>query len=166
MKKILFVSFLFCSVTPVMATHNLSGDIAYRWISGNTYEITVHTFTKLSSPADRCELTLYFGDGDSALMHRMNGPQTICMAPDFDGVPYNANVKYNVYQVNHTYPGPGNYHLTMTDPNRASGLVNVPNSVNSLFKLEAFLYINAIFGPNSSPVIDHFTDLDTAYKWT
>ncbi len=54
----------------------------------------------------------------------------------------------------HNYPGPGNYKISMEDPNRNAGVINIPNSVNQVFYIESFLVIPT-FGSvkNSSPVL-------------
>src|SRR5437879_679817 len=116
--SLLFSAFAFAG----FATHNMGGDISYKWISGTKYEITVTTFTAVQSLADRCQLTVYFGDGDSAIAPRLNGPQSgMCTATGFDGVLIGNNVKYNIYKITHVFPQNGNYHVTMYDPNQHSG---------------------------------------------
>ena len=47
------------------ATHNRAGEITYKWLFGYTYEIKVTTYTNINGTnlADRCEDTVYFGDG-------------------------------------------------------------------------------------------------------
>ena len=166
MKKTLVIVLVFICLK-AGATHNLSADIRYKWISGLTYEITVTTFTKIQSPADRCELTVYFGDGDSASFPRTNGTtSTNCSFPILDGVQINPIVKYNIYKGTHDYSGNGIYHITMYDPNHSCCILNIPNSVNQPFSVEALLKINSNTGPNSSPIIDNYLDLDTAYILT
>jgi gliding motility-associated-like protein len=141
------------------ATHNRAGEITYTAVPGspNKYKITVITYSKASSQADRCELTVYFGDGDSAVFDRSNGPlpgpTDICSAPERMGVNIGNDTKYNVYEGFHTYPGPGQYWISMLDPNRNGSIENIPNSVNVPFYLRTLLIINSILGPNSSPVL-------------
>lgn len=139
------------------ATHNRAGEITYKWISGYTYSITLITYTDDGpSIADRCKLTIYFGDGDSCQATRSNGALSASTAEcptSFAGVIIKTtpNVKKNVYSCVHTYGGPGFYKIYMFDRNRNSGVLNVPNSVNQPFYLETLLSINAFLGPNSSP---------------
>ncbi|MCW3083559.1 MAG: hypothetical protein JWP12_925 [Bacteroidetes bacterium] len=156
MKKI-FLSLIIVLVASVsaFATHNRAGEITYRWISGYTYEITVTTYSNTyATTADRCELTVYFGDGDSAVAPRTNGPSMLCPTAH-DGVMFLtvANTKLNVYRTAHTYAGPNNYVITMEDPNRNAGICNIPNSVNTSFFLRTELVINPFLDPNSSPVL-------------
>jgi hypothetical protein len=165
MKKSGFVLLLTLIASWASATHNLGGDMSYRWISGDTYEITVHTFTDAGAPANRCELIIYFGDGDSAIAPRVNNVTGAgCSLPEGDGVLITPNVRYSIYTVTHTYPGTGIYHLTMTDPNRHANVLNIPNSVNTPFTVEAEIRISPSFSANTSMAPDNYLDLDTAYS--
>ncbi|MBK6832743.1 MAG: hypothetical protein IPG89_00095 [Bacteroidetes bacterium] len=123
------------------ATHNRAGEITYKWLFGYTYEIKVTTYTNINGTnlADRCEDTVYFGDGTRAVVLRSNGTtSTLCSGGAKDGVPLNSNIKLNEYVTTHTYPGPGNYLISMEDPNRNAGVINLPNSVNQVFYIESF----------------------------
>lgn len=150
---------LFGIAFSLKATHNRAGEITYKWISGYTYSITLITYTDDGpSIADRCKLTIYFGDGDSCQAVRQNGtlsPSSAECPTSFSGVliKTSPNVKKNIYSCVHTYGGPGFYKIYMFDRNRNSGVLNVPNSVNQPFYLETLLSINAFLGPNSSPVL-------------
>lgn len=137
------------------ATHNRAGEITYKWLFGYTYQIKVTTYTNINGTnlADRCEDTVYFGDGTRAVVLRSNGPVGGC-SPASEGVPLNLNIKLNEYVVTHTYPGPGNYKISMEDPNRNAGVINLPNSVNQVFYIESFLVIPTFgSGKNSSPIL-------------
>lgn len=137
------------------ATHNRAGEITYKWLFGYTYEIKVTTYTNIggSNLADRCEDTVYFGDGARALVLRSNGPIGNC-SPAHDGIPLNPSIKLNEYVTTHSYPGPGNYLISMEDPNRNAGIINLPNSVNQVFYIESFLVIPTFgTGKNNSPVL-------------
>jgi gliding motility-associated-like protein len=156
MKKFLLsaVILLIC-FSNAFATHNRAGEITYRWISGYNYEITVTTYTNtFNTTADRCEVTVYFGDGDSAKAPRINGPSTLCPTTQ-DGVMFATvpNTKHNIYRTFHTYTGPDTYVITMEDPNRNEGVDNIPNSVNTSFFLRTELIINPFLGANSSPIL-------------
>jgi hypothetical protein len=156
MKKIikLFFFLLFTSVS-MFATHNRAGEIAYTHISGNTYHITVTTYTKASvTTADRCSIVVYFGDGDSAVFQRFNGPPGSCSSGAMDGEVLPNNIKKNVYIGLHTYPGAGVYTIEFNDPNYISGICNINSggSVNVNFSLKSELVISAFFSPNSSPI--------------
>ena len=154
---------LFCVLNFVIcfnanATHNRAGEITYKWVGPGlyTYEIKVITYTNIggSNLADRCTDTVYFGDGTGAMVLRSNGPCTGVCSPGCDGVPISPSIKLNEYITTHTYPGPGNYKMSMEDPNRNAGIINLPNSVNQVFYIESFLVIPT-FGSNknNSPIL-------------
>lgn len=132
------------------------------WLNGYTYQIKVTIFTDIAGTnwPDRCEDTVYFGDGTSAIVLRSNGPIGGC-SPAHEGVPISTSTKLNEYITTHTYPGSGNYIISTEDPNRTAGIINIPNSVNQTFYLESYLVIPT-FGPsqNSSPTMSHIP-LDT-----
>ncbi len=153
MKRLVFILLCLASLSS-FATHNRAGEITYRLVSGLTYEITITTYTKQSSPADRCDLTVYFGDGDSAIFYRINGTSfTLCGTTIPDGENVGTDIKKNIYRGQHTYPAPYTYRISMQDPNRVADINNIPNSVNVPFALETILVINSILGANSSPVL-------------
>ena len=126
----------------VAATHNRAGEITYRHLGGYTYEATVLTYTFTPSPANRDSLTVNWGDGSA--------PSTVLL----DQLVFLPNnVRYNTYVGVHTFPGPGTYRISMEDPNRNAGIINIPGSVNEPFYVESMLVINPFLGPNSSPVL-------------
>ncbi len=104
------------------ATHERAAEITYRCLNTNTflYEITLITYTYTPSPADRPQMTLVWGDGTSSLVDRTN---KLYLPND---------ISRNEYVTTHTFPGDGTYKITMEDPNRNYGILNIPNSVNIL----------------------------------
>jgi gliding motility-associated-like protein len=151
---VLCIGFFFTS----KATHNRAGEITYKWVGPGlyTYQVKVTTYTNINGAnlADRCEDTVYFGDGTRAVVLRSNGPIGSCPLPATMGFPLNSKIKLNEYVTTHTYPGPGNYKISMEDPNRNAGVINLPNSVNQVFYIESYLVISS-FGTrkNSSPIL-------------
>ncbi|HET6242962.1 MAG: gliding motility-associated C-terminal domain-containing protein [Bacteroidetes bacterium] len=147
MKKVLTFLFLFTlSVYSAFATHNRAGEITYKHISGLNYEVTITTYTKESSTAaDRTELEIAWGDGLTDILQRDNG----------NGVLLGNDIKMNKYIGTHVYPGPGQYIISMLDPNRNSEIVNMIGSVNLAFYIESTLIISP-FGSgsyNNSPLL-------------
>jgi len=126
------------------ATHNRAGEIAFKHISGFTYEITVVTYVKESSPADRPQLEIYWGDGTP--LDSINRISNVSLGGD---------IQKNTYVEYHTYPGasPIPYIIRVEDPNRNAGIINIPNSVNVVFYIESTLIINPFIGINNSPVL-------------
>ncbi len=147
MKKSVLRLLLFFIATngQIYATHNRSAFISCTHISGYTYQITVTTFTKESSnQADRCDITVFFGDGDSAIFQRSNGSTV-----NIDGNPsctyygesLGNDVKKNIYSGTHTFPRQAAYTISFSDPNRTADIVNIPNSVNVPFYVYTNLYV-------------------------
>ncbi|HRY33109.1 MAG TPA: gliding motility-associated C-terminal domain-containing protein [Bacteroidales bacterium] len=141
MRKLLLVLVLLLSSGLVLATHQRAGEITYRHIGGLTYEVTILTFTFAPSPADRPKLEILWGDGTSSEL-----PRTIK-----EDLPN--DIRRNVYVGQHTYPGLGEYLISVEDPNRNYGILNIPNSVNIPFFIESLLVISPFFTPNNSPIL-------------
>ncbi len=150
MKKYLFLSFLLiCFAGSLMATHQRAGEITYKYISGLTYEITIVTYSYAPSPADRFALPIQYGDGTGDTLLRVNGP--LNPVGEHLGEIVEPNIKKNLYTGVHTFPGASVYKITVEDPNRNTGILNIPNSVNVPLFIETELIINPFIGPNSSP---------------
>jgi hypothetical protein len=174
MKKTILSILFLLSLSSLKATHNRSGEILYARIAPfttvvanvtvpvYTYSITLITYTD-DGPgiADRCNDTIYFGDGQRAIANRLNFPNapgalsncgcsTGCGNIIVNDVNY--KVKKNVYSATHTYAGTGNYVVRFLDPNRNANIVNIPNSVNQPFYIESLVVILSFTGANSSPV--------------
>lgn len=145
-----FVWIFFFAALPFVAhaTHNRAGEITYEQIGELTIRATITTYTRTSSvAADRDELILFWGDGTADTLQRVNG----------EGQELPNDVKLNFYIGVHTYSGRGSFTLSMEDPNRNEGILNVnfPNSVTVPFYLETtFTFLNPIFqGINSSAIL-------------
>lgn len=136
------------------ATHNRAGEIIIEQIKDengidctNRVKATIITYTKTSSvAADRDTLTICWGDNNCEEVHRQNG----------GGNPLDNDIKHNIYVAYHTYSGPGHYIVSMTDPNRNGGILNVnpPGSENVQFHLQTGF---TLFGQscNSTPILQY-----------
>jgi gliding motility-associated-like protein len=124
-----------------MATHNRAGEITYRQTGAFTYEVTIVTYTKISSPADRPRLLLNWGDNTADSLDRVSE------------INVGNDTKQNLYIGTHTYPGSDTYTMFFEDPNRNGGVVNIPNSINVPFYVQTTLIINPFTGFNSSPIL-------------
>ena len=125
------------------ATHNRSGEITYRHISGNTYEITIVVCLFKDSHAIRDTLDVdVLGNG------------TIVKMPQTTEVLLGTDILCRTYQLNYTYPGPSTYRISTQDPNRTKDIVNINTSVNVPFYIETKIVIldPNFFGFNSSPI--------------
>jgi gliding motility-associated-like protein len=152
MKRFLLLFLLLFFSVSTFATHNRAGEITYRQIGPLSYEVTITTYTKADAPADRCELTLHWGDGTESVLYRTkgSGPADHC---DSNGEMVNNNIKKNIYIGRHTYSSASIYTLYMLDPNRNAGVLNIPNSVEEPFYITSTLMIGTGLGYNSSPIL-------------
>jgi hypothetical protein len=125
------------------ATHNRAGEITYEHVTGNTYKITLITYTYTPSAANesRDSLTMQWGDGTSSRIPRI----TIQYLPD--------EIQKNTYIGYHTFPGAGVYQMLMSDPNRNDGIENIPESVTVVFSIKTTLKIDPYIGANSTPIM-------------
>lgn len=143
MKKfLLYILLLFIS-SYLFATHNRAGEITYTHVSGNTYKITLITYTYTPSAANetRDYLTMQWGDNTTSEIPRIS----IDYLPD--------DIQKNTYIMQHTFPGAGVYQIVMTDPNRNRGIVNIPESVTVKFTIKTTLKIDPDIGANNTPVL-------------
>jgi hypothetical protein len=146
---ILFCCLFFSLKISAQSYH--AGDITYSWVSGYTYSVKLTTYTSIGSTGlgDPCQDAFCGGP----LMNRTNGPSSICGSSGQDGVPISSTIKMNEYVTTHTYPGPGNYVFCYEQPNRNSGIINIPNSVSQTMAFKSQLVIPTFTsGKNNSPV--------------
>lgn len=141
------VLFMMISVSS-FATHNRAGEITYIQIDELTIRATITTYTKESSrPADRDSLEICWGDGQCEWVLRSNG----------NGTSLPNDTKFNTYIADHKYAVIGHFTISMTDPNRNGGILNVnpPSSDNVPFHLETTvtLFNPQFAGFNNSPVL-------------
>ncbi len=144
MKKfILYFIILIFVINNALATHNRAGEIVYRQISQFTYEITLYTYTSTKPDvlADRPELEIFWGDNTSNIVPRLSEE----FLPNY--------YKKNTYIYVHTFPGNGTFEIFVQDPNRNSGVKNIPNSVEVVFALKTTLKINSTIGFNNTPIL-------------
>ncbi|HXB39527.1 MAG TPA: gliding motility-associated C-terminal domain-containing protein [Bacteroidia bacterium] len=146
------------------ATHNRSGYISYCWLYGNTYHFKIYTYTNYQSvSADRCSQTLFIDNTDSITCPRTNGTNPCPNGGNgVDGVeivpPGNGygGVKENIYEGTYIL-NPGVHVLSMIDPNRDAGIINLggSNSQNIPFALVDTVYIYNIVGvhTNCTPTV-------------
>ena len=152
-----FISVLLFFTNKSYATHNRAGEISVVQIDPLTIMATITTYSKTSSfQADRDSLTLCWGDGTCDVLLRSNGPDfNINGIPDGEVLPN--DTKRNIYRMMHIYPGLGTYKLSMTDPNRNGGILNVnpPNSDMVEFHIQTvYTLLNPQFeGVNNTPIL-------------
>ena len=160
MKKSLLLFLVLIVGIQGFATHQRAGEITYRAVPGKgilTYEITIVTYSYAPSPADRNVLTLDFGDGTQDTVIRLNGPPGVNPAGLYCnhlGEIVATDIKKNIYSKIHTYAGQGIFKISLTDPNRNYGILNIPNSVEVPLYIESLLTINPFLGAVSSPQLN------------
>ena len=140
--KILKIILLFLPIC-VWGSHNRGGEITYLHLGGFTYEFTITTCTDLGSAtsADRPELYLDFDLGTAFsqqdTLFRVNQQ------------PLALNHQKNIYVGTHTFTSTGTHRITMEDPNRNAGILNIRpggNSDDVVFALETYLVISPFLG--------------------
>lgn len=136
-----FAFFLFLTMAlPAWATHQRAAEITYEWKGGNAYEFTLtcYTYSPSAAGVQRDSLLVMWGDGFGDYVPRV--------------VFQNLGDDYtlNVYRMLHNYSSSGTYVVSMEDPNRNYGVVNVPNSVSVPMYIETELVINPFLGYNNS----------------
>jgi len=136
----LFFSFVFVGLG--FATHQRAAEITYKHIEGLTYEFTIRMWTKTSSPADdtRTYMPIFWGDGTGDEIERI----------EWYPLPDVYDVSFNLYKGRHTFPAPGHYIISVEDPNRNGGVLNIPNSINVPMYIESEIVINPFLGFNNS----------------
>ncbi len=142
LKKYLLIIIILLLSLSTFATHERAAEITYRCLNTNTllYEIKLVTYTYTPSPADRPQMTLVWGDGTSSVVNRT-------LKIDLAG-----DISRNEYVTTHTYPGDGTYKISMEDPNRNYGVINIPSSVDIPMYVETLLIISPFINPkNNSP---------------
>ncbi|HET6991530.1 MAG TPA: gliding motility-associated C-terminal domain-containing protein, partial [Bacteroidia bacterium] len=158
MKRIILFLFALVFASPYLrATHNIAGEITVTCLGGLQYQVKISTYTNSLSAADRCDLTIFWGDNTSSTAPRINGGTSNCGPNEHDGDLLTAQgyptTKENFYVTTHNYPGPGTYTLFIKDPNRVQGINNIPNSVNQPFYLQTTIIIDPTIGCNSTPYL-------------
>ncbi len=151
----IFVLSLF-TTSLLFATHNKGGEIEFIQLDDYTIMVRAITYTKLSSvQADRDSINLGWGDGNFEWLERVNGPIGPSGFPQ--GEIIGPDTKKNVYEGIHEYAAFGNYLLSLTDPNRNGGIINVnpPSSDNVPFHVQTSFQLQALAGGagNSSPTL-------------
>lgn len=155
--KILCLMLFFFLGVNLYATHNRAGEITYEQLGDLTIRVTVTTYTKASSTsADRDTIELNWGDGALQWLARANGTDGDNNGY-LDGELLENDIKKNLYIATHTYAGPSHYVLSMQDPNRNAGVLNVnaPNSqeVEFFIQTTVTLFSGQFQGYNNSPVL-------------
>lgn len=163
-----YLLLLFC-VSPFIAkaSHNLAGDITYRFLGGNSIEITVTTYTDPSAAlVDRCEIEIEIFSSAGVQppiatltnIPRSNGPigtDPKWPVPTCPGIGMGeyilGDVKMNKYVTTYDFTGPGTYLIRYRDLARLDNITNMANSGQQAFFIESTVTINPFLGVQNSP---------------
>ena len=128
----------------LFAHHLRAGDVTARLVScqSNTYIITVTGYTDTRIGLEFGYEILDMGDGTYINLDT-------CEAIKKD---LGENVTVKVIQIEHTFPGPGEYTIRYHEPNRNDGVLNMDNSGYTAFYVDAQITIDPYFYCNNTPV--------------
>lgn len=151
MRKLLRVFYVLTGIflvvyTPSWATHLRAGEITVSRMSCTslTFRITVTVYIDTESGIQLGGPGEILNFGDSSFVEV---PETSTIArPDLG-----EKMGIASYSILHTYAGPGTYIIRYTEPNRNESVLNVTNSVQTLFYLETKILIDPVMGCNNSP---------------
>lgn len=137
-----FILFLFTGIS-AFATHNRAGEILFKHIFASTYEITVVIYADPGSPAfTRKEIEINWGDNSGIDSLRVTSETKI-----------SNTVSKRLWVSRHSFPGPGNYTISVTDLNRNAGVNNIDNSSQVPFYVETLLRISPFAEDANNSVI-------------
>ncbi|MBX2955970.1 MAG: T9SS type A sorting domain-containing protein [Cyclobacteriaceae bacterium] len=144
MKKI--IALIFATALPLLAcaTHMRCGYISVKRLSGSnlTCRITITVYTNTGSP-------VLFG-GESDLLFLGDGSPPINI-PETPGIPLGLGIAKATYTIDYTYPGPGQYAIAYSEPNRNGGILNFDNSISTLFYIETTINLDPFLGSFDTP---------------
>jgi hypothetical protein len=142
----LLLSIAFISIHSNLSAncHYRGGYIGFEEAADLKFDIRIITFTFENSSIDRDSLKLNLGDGTSKWAQRT----TVQVIGE--------NIQRNIYTTTHTYPGQGDYQLSMTDSLKCGD--NFSNNTNTLFCLYNDLKVlDAWFHAyNNSPILKNY----------
>ncbi len=156
MKSIVLTIAGLCLALLLNATHNRGGEIIFQQTGPLTVRAEAHLYQKaVNMPANRDTLVICWGDGNCNKVTRINGPDV-----DGDGLPDGepipgTDAKLSIYGWEHAYDAPGTYTISLTDPNRNGGILNVnfPNSEQVRFHVQSQVTVTNDNTPNHSPIL-------------
>ncbi len=170
----LFLQLVF--VFSLQASHGLAGQITYKKIGTNTYEILITTYTDpIAQGVDRCTVNLEIWDAQGNTLidviqdiPRVNGPSGTCPAPSNMGIFIRPRIKKNYYKTVYTFNGPGVFQLRYYDFARVFDIINMTNSDATAFYVQTILNNIPVLGDNNSPILlnDPIDDACTGKLWS
>ena len=154
LKRIFLINLLFPLF--LYASHNRGGEITYEHIGGLTYSITIKTCTDPgiggNQNPDREELIIDFDLGTSYAVSDTFQRTSQQLVGQF---------KENEYVGTHTFSSPGLHTLTVEDPNRNAGIININSSDQIVFALKSVINISEFY---NLTIFTYITFLKLAIK--
>ncbi|CAN5452917.1 hypothetical protein BH09BAC4_BH09BAC4_19520 [soil metagenome] len=144
MKTFLLLCLMLLTIQAARASHLLGGYIQAKPVAGSaqTYQITVALYMDPiygnAAVSQATSVSICFGDGTSGIANRQS--QVLVLSK---------TVSINMYQMTHTYNGPGTYVLTTSLPGR-SLTQNITDATNQVFTLSSTISTNTTV-PNQTP---------------
>ena len=149
MKKLGLTILFFLSTFVLFATHQKAAEITYQHREGRIFDFTLTTFTYSRSLADRPFLSIQWRGLTGGGVTTLRSVPRVYNPPRYVGNLTNENI----YRFYIEFPNDGTFFISMEDPNRNGGVVNLPNSINIPIFVETMLVISSALGTNSSPVL-------------
>ncbi len=145
-KLILFIALFFWLSADSFASHIRAGDLTAVRISevGLTYRFTATIYTDDEGVPPDEEVEFLFGvspDEQPQLFRRVLQR------------PVGNSTTMNVYEAEFTFPGPGEYKVSVVIRQRNQGILNIPNSDNTAFCIESTFLITPFLGLNAAPIL-------------
>ena len=125
--------------------------------ANNTFEIEVRRYSNQTSET-LITHWLEFGDGSS----------TGIPIGDFILEEISNGSRLEKFNTQHTFPGSGNYKLSLRYFNRYFSISNMQNSVNTPLYVETNIIVDPYIGCNSTPTLEYvplLTKKGTTFKW-
>lgn len=153
MKRGFFVKFLpivlgalLLMESRVHATHIRAGEIIATRVSNSIlkYRFSIIGYTDTGSTVEFGGGDIDFGDG--TVVNIEEG------AVFGETIPLGDEIAYNVFEIEHTFPGFGKYTIRFNERNRNAGVLNMSNSVDTPFYVETELLLDPVLGANNTPV--------------
>ncbi|MFY0627496.1 MAG: gliding motility-associated C-terminal domain-containing protein [Reichenbachiella sp.] len=145
-KFLIFAILFSCAANlKVHGTHIRAGEIVVRRASNSslTYIFSIIGYTDTGSTVEFGGGEIDFGDGTTERLLDIGTQGPYYIIED--------QVAYNIFEVTHTFQGPGRYTVRYTEQNRNAGVQNMSNSVDTPFYIESEVLIDPFVGFNNSP---------------
>lgn len=128
------------------ATHLTGGEItaSVTHCQSYTYTVEIVLFQDPGSDVEFGNALFYVGHGEPFELYGESFSSEEQINED-------STLKVATFSLEHTFPGPGEYHMYLRDFNRNAEVANMRNSIQTPFYTETQLNIDPLLGCNSTP---------------